>query len=99
MLATLLKTIYFHTANFVEARRAQLRKRRSINALEKLDDRLLDDIGLCRDESGKIVSIKTGSVSFVEDGEAEPVPVKQTRKRGRRDGHSLRHPYLLRRRL
>lgn len=58
MLYTLLKSIHGRLARLIESNRALANKKRSERALEKLDDRLLDDIGLRRDAGGNIVSIR-----------------------------------------
>jgi len=58
MLNTLLKLIYTHVAKFVELKRAQARMKRSLRDLEKLDDRLLEDVGLLRNAEGNIVSAR-----------------------------------------
>jgi len=63
---------------------AHYRKQRSIRALERLDDYLLDDIGLVRDQD-KIVPLK-GSVRHLNT-------VRDQRSKTR-----LRHAYLVRRR-
>ncbi|MGH1440749.1 MAG: DUF1127 domain-containing protein [Cellvibrionaceae bacterium] len=61
MLYNLLKTTYSRSVKLIRLRKARLDKRRSERALNKLDDHLLDDVGLRRDADGSIVSIKSGA--------------------------------------
>lgn len=61
MLYNLLKTIYNRSVKLIRLRKARSDKRRSERALNKLDDHLLDDVGLRRDSDGSIVSIKSGA--------------------------------------
>lgn len=103
MLTKLLTTIYVQSAHYLERRQADARKRRSERALQRLDDRLLDDIGLSRLNDGSIVKagFRQAVLSNAPEGEvAHPSSygdalldqvINQTRR--------LRHPYLRRRRL
>lgn len=59
MLYNLLKTGYNHSVKLMRLRKAHSDRRRSERALNKLDDYLLDDVGLRRDPDGGIVSIKS----------------------------------------
>jgi len=73
--------------------RAHLRKRRSLHQLERLDDYLLDDIGLTR-ENNQIVPIPTAPIA---SDQLYSVQELQLRRRGR--GNKRERQRLLRRRL
>ncbi len=95
----LFNTIYSAAVLHVEARRAQANRRRSERDLQKLDDRLLDDIGLLRREDGSIVPT-TARIKAQNTEECEHAPSfgETLAEQARSHTRCLRHPYLIRRR-
>lgn len=72
--------------------RAYVRKQRSIRQLQRLDDHLLDDIGLAR-VNDEIVSTRTAPIASAQRFHAQEVQLR-TRARSQKRG---RHRHLRRR--
>ena len=97
MIEKLINPIYRLVDHFATQWSDRKHYKRSIQGLNRLDDHLLDDIGMHR-INGHIVSSRTTNPDKRSHGDFTAINGIQEKSRRRRTGLRSRHPYIIRRR-